>query len=470
MRRLARLHRDEEGVAMVIAMMIVFVVVLLSIVIFDLSIHNTQQAAYDRRRVTSVAAAEGGIDRAWNLVQFTAPEDLPCSESGSLGTTPGPAGYDIEYTWYDAADVPMPCSDPDRRPSQERLPASVLVTSVGETIDSVPRTMQAYMTLAPAYGGFDAAIIAVTNTNFNNNFTVTGGSSNDGDVYITDGDLTITNAPSIYGNVYVPNGSVSMSNNNQIIGNLWANEGIAIASPASVTGDVTSSLGALSGTGGVGGDARAGGAIAESLNIGGTEYPSSPQGPPPSHEFPLLCNDAIPDVCGALPWPGYTRTTASSCAQAQAFLDAVPAGDQLLWIPSGCADLAIGNNDVIDFSGNLAIVTNGKITMANRNDWNGAVGENLYFIANHRTGLDCSTGAYDIGTGNNSNFLNASVMFYSPCTVILNNQNDFTGQVFANAVTINNHFTLNATPVLVPGAGDVTGFDQSIVYLREVVN
>ena len=181
MRRLTRIHREEDGVAMVIAMMVVFVVVLLSIVIFDLSIHNTQQAAYDRKRVTSIAAAESGIDRAWNLVQFTAPEDLPCSESDSLGTAPGPAGYEIAYTWYDAADDPMPCTGPDR-PSQQELPASVLVTSVGETIDSVPRTMQAYMTLAPTYGGFDAAIIAVTNTIFNNNFTVTGGTSNDGDV------------------------------------------------------------------------------------------------------------------------------------------------------------------------------------------------------------------------------------------------------------------------------------------------
>ena len=469
MRMLVRIHRDEDGVAMVIAMMVVFVVVLLSIVIFDLSIHNTQQAAYDRKRVTSVAAAESGIDRAWNLVQFTAPEDLPCAESDSLGTAPGPAGYDIAYTWYDAAGDAMPCSGTGR-PSQEALPASVLVTSVGTTIDSVPRTMQAYMTLAPTYGGFDAAIIAVTNTNFNNNFTVTGGTSNDGDIYITDGDLTVTNTPNIYGNVYVPNGGVSMSNNNQIIGNLWANEAIIIQSPASVTGDVTSSLGALSGTGGIGGDARGGDTIAASLNVGGSEYPNSPQAPPPTHEFPLLCNDAIPDVCGALPWTGYTRTMVTDCTAAQAFLDAVPSGDQLLWIPSGCADLEIGNNDVIDFSGSLAIVTNGKITMANRNDWNGTVGKNLYLIANYRSGLDCSTGAYDVSTGNNSNFLNASVLFYSACTVTLNNQNDFTGQVFANTVTINNHFTLNATPVLVPGAGDVAGFDQSIVYLREVVN
>ncbi len=34
--------------------------------------------------------------------------------------------------------------------------------------------MQAYMTLQPTFGGFDAAIIAVQNTTFNNNFTITG--------------------------------------------------------------------------------------------------------------------------------------------------------------------------------------------------------------------------------------------------------------------------------------------------------
>ena len=55
--------------------------------------------------------------------------------------------------------------------------------------------------------------------------------------------------------------------------------------------------------------------------------------------------------------------------------------------PLGLTDLAIGNNDVINFAGCLAIVTNGRITMANRSDWNGSVGKNLYFIANYRSGL-----------------------------------------------------------------------------------
>ncbi len=52
----------------------------------------------------------------------------------------------------------------------------------------------------------------------------------------------------------------------------------------------------------------------------------------------------------------------------------------------------------------------------------------------------------------------------------MNNQNDFTGQIIGQTVLVDNYFTLNATPVHVPGAGDVDGFDQSIVYIREVVN
>ena len=102
MRRLSRLHREESGIAMVVAMMVVFVVVLLSIVILDLSIHNVDQAAYDRKRVTSVAASEAGIDQAWNLVQYTKPQNLPCAspDTATLGSAPGPAQYSASYVWY----------------------------------------------------------------------------------------------------------------------------------------------------------------------------------------------------------------------------------------------------------------------------------------------------------------------------------------------------------------------------------
>ena len=50
----------------------------------------------------------------------------------------------------------------------------------------------------------------------------------------------------------------------------------------------------------------------------------------------------------------------------------------------------------------------------------------------------------------------------------LNNQNDFIGQVLGNSVAIENHFTMQYQPVLVPGLDSVQGFNQNVVYIREV--
>ena len=460
---------------MVIAMMVVFVVVLLSIVVFDMSIHNTQQAAYDRKRVTSIAAAEAGVDRAWNLVQFTAPASLPCGTSvtGALGAEPAPASFTIDFTWYkDAIGTPFSCSVGDQ-PSQAVPPTAALITAVGKTNSGVPRTMQAYVTLSPNYGGFGSAILAVTNTTFQNNFSILGQNGNDGNIYVTDGDLIIDNPVTVYGNVYVHDGSVQMKNNSQINGELWANGNITLDNPSTVGTNVISSTGAIDTTtdpgGVIGGFAMAGTTVEEPpLVISGSTYEYSPQGAPPTQAFPKLCQVAIASVCPAMPWTGYTVTTATTCAAAQTFLDASLSGDRVLWIPSGCTDLQIANNDVINFSGNLAIITNGKITMANRNTWNGVTGRKLFLISNYRSGLTCSSGAYDITTGNNSNFKNASVLFYSPCTVTLNNQNDFIGQVLGNTVNIENHFTMQYQPVLVPGLDSIEGFSQNVVYIREV--
>jgi len=469
-RRFSRLHREESGIAMVIAMMVVFVVVLLSIVVFDMSIHNTEQAAYDRKRVTSIAAAEAGVDRAWNLVQFTAPQSLPCGTpvTGTLGSEPGPATFTINVTWYKADASAYTCTSSDR-PTQSAPPSAALITAVGKTNTNVPRTMQTYVTLSPNYGGFGSAILALTNTTFSNNFGILGQSGNDGNIYVTNGNLVIDNAVTVYGNLYVHNGTATMSNNSQINGDLWANGNVTINNPATVGTNAISSTGSITGGGAVGGFAMAGTTVGEPpLNVVGSIYEYSPQGAPPTQSLPLLCQVAISGVCSAMPWTGHTVTTVTTCAAAQTFLDASLTGDRVLWIPSGCADLQIANNDTINFSGNLAIVTNGKITMANRNTWNGVAGKKLFFISNYRNGLNCSSGAYNITTGNNSNFKNASTLFYSPCTVSLNNQNDFKGQVLANSVQILNHFTLTYTPVLVPGLDSVTGFNQNVVYIREV--
>jgi hypothetical protein len=107
--------------------------------------------------------------------------------------------------------------------------------------------------------------------------------------------------------------------------------------------------------------------------------------------------------------------------------------------------------------------------MNNRNTWNGAAGKNLWFIVNYRTIFPAScSSAYNITTSNHTDFVNANVLLYSPCTVTVNNLSSFSGQVLGNTVNLTNNFTMSYRPVLVPGVPTLVGFDQSIVYLREV--
>jgi hypothetical protein len=324
------------------------------------------------------------------------------------------------------------------------------------------------MTLTPNYGGFDAAILSITNTTFANNFTVTGLTGNDGDIYVTNGNLVITNSPTFYGNVYVPNGSASIDNNSQIVGNLWALNGVTVGS--TVTGNVISSTSSIGGVGTVGGSATAGTTIAAGLTVGGNRYANTPQGPPPTQSFPKLCQVAISGVCNAMPWSGYTVSTYTDCTAAKNFLTTgTITGDRVVWINAVC-NLSIGNNDDVTFTGNLAVVTQGSITTSNQNTFTGAAGKNLYLIVNYRSMFPAScSSSYNISIGNNSNFVTAPVLFYSPCTVTLNNQNNFAGQALGNTVSVTNHFTMSYRPVLVPGVPALVGFDQGIVYVREVV-
>ena len=69
---LARIRHEERGLAMVMALMVTFVVLLLSLVVLAQATHNIQASGYDRKRLTSVGAAEAGIDYMYNYFQNTA--------------------------------------------------------------------------------------------------------------------------------------------------------------------------------------------------------------------------------------------------------------------------------------------------------------------------------------------------------------------------------------------------------------
>ena len=68
---LKRIWRDEEGLAMVVSMMVAFVVLLLATVIFGQSIHTSGMSAYGRNRLTAVDAAEAGLNYWYNYIDQT---------------------------------------------------------------------------------------------------------------------------------------------------------------------------------------------------------------------------------------------------------------------------------------------------------------------------------------------------------------------------------------------------------------
>ena len=71
LRQLERLRRDEEGMAMIVSLMVAFVVLMLSTIIVAQSIHSLESSGYDRQRLTSVNAAEAGTNEWWQYLQNT---------------------------------------------------------------------------------------------------------------------------------------------------------------------------------------------------------------------------------------------------------------------------------------------------------------------------------------------------------------------------------------------------------------
>src|SRR6266568_4053241 len=146
--------RDERGVALVTALLVSMVVLSLSLVVVQLSIHNSGQSSYDRRRDQAIGAAEAGIDSAFATIQFTGTASLPCgpdSYQGTLSTTPA-SSYSVTISYYDTSPptgsaLSCPLTD-DSAPVAAEL-VSVGTAVVATSPDAVSRRMQTEIRLTP---------------------------------------------------------------------------------------------------------------------------------------------------------------------------------------------------------------------------------------------------------------------------------------------------------------------------------
>ncbi len=466
---LTRLNNDERGVAMVVALMVAFVLLILSTVVVAQSIHSLDSSDLARSRLTAVNAAEAGTNAWYEYLQTTSVDELGCTTiAQSLDSEPTEASFSADVVYYDASGAEMDCPF-----SSTTYPSAALITSTGSVTTEAARTFQSYVVLTPIAGaGFGSAILANSNATFVNSFDVFGEVGNDGDIYVITGNLNMGNSGHVRGSIFVPTGSATLSGSARVEGTLWTNGSITMSNTASIGGDGFSSTGSISGSNSaaIGGDARAAGTIT-GVQVGGTTTPNTASGPPPTITFPQVT--WVPtDWTGQ----GYTINTysgASACTNAKSFLTGAWSGNYVVRItgPTPCT-LTFSNNTTVNVGGNIAIVTDWGITFQNRGDWNGSTTtKRAYFIS--VWGTNCTgTGASSktVATANNTNF-NAFVtpIFYSPCNVSMQNSSNFKGQVIGGGVSIANNFNMTYTEVLVPGIeGAVAGFDQDISYIREV--
>ncbi|MEX2407413.1 MAG: pilus assembly PilX N-terminal domain-containing protein [Actinomycetota bacterium] len=456
---------DDSGFALVFAVLIVFVVMVLSTTVLSMSVHNVEQSAFDRRRVSAVIAAEAGLNHTFAFIAQATPSEISasgCQFAQTLAGEPQDASFTAVVTLYDAAGNTIPCEQ-----AAANVPASLSLYSegtVGGSVGGSTRRMESFVQLQPIYGGFDGAVVSESGLSLVNNLTINGDQSHDADVIVPSGNATISNNTSVAGSVYVPNGSATVSNNGLIRSDLWANSGVTITNNFQILGDVRSSASSISITNNahVGGSATAGTSITGSANVSGGVYPNSPSAPPPSYSYPVIAWDEQ-DWLSA----GYTVTTYTSCPPALAALAGQTlTGNRVIRIAAVCS-LSFGGNTKIRFDGNLAVVTDGSIRSSNNVKWEAVNGSrSLFLIAAHQPNLSCAGGNHDIVDANNVAYPGARVLFYSTCGVTIANNSGFTGQVMGRPVSIANNFTMNYVPMVVPGT-NVVGFDQSIMYLRE---
>jgi hypothetical protein len=362
----------------------------------------------------------------------------------------------------------------------------VKISSVGASSDGTERRMESFIVLQPVFGGLEGALIANSNTTFNNNFTVNGNNGNDGDVMVLSGNFSAPSGlDSIHGSITVANGNASIGTQLHLYGNLWASGSVNVGHPlAQVDGYVRSSTaGVTVSSGTVSGNAYYCTGSAPGAGVAGSKINECTD-PPSTFPFPQV--KYLPSAWTDTGYYIYDvpGTGTTQCTNAQNYVEGSGAGtfQSGAGVPSGYTGVLVyisgtctyssTNNATVTLGKNLAIVSNGGFTLNQRSTWDGSgATRDLFFFSAWPTSGSPSCPTQDITLGNLTGFNTlVQTSIYSPCAVTMNNNNSaFLGQVIGSSVSVGNNFNMTYRPVLIPGA-NLTSFKEDLAYIREVVN
>lgn len=467
--------RDDAGVAMVTGLLAVTVSAFLAATAVSLSLHNNDASGRDRSRTQAIHAAEAGIDTAIATISGSSLATLPCTTTGTTSSSPA-ASWTVEVGYYASNDTTGTALTCAPGVGVAVTPGSVMLRSTGQVnygTAAVTRVLQAQLELAPVLGSFTQAIYSKGSPDIANNITVNGHQGDDADFY-TDGSWVCPNSTELKGSV-LAQGSISMSNSCSVAVDAWANGSITMSNTAKVQHDAISSASSanLTNSAQIGRNMRVGTTCTgcttgSSGRVAGTVTTYSPQGPPPELEYPTIQFDQQAWVDD-----GYTVVPAT-CAAARTWLtsSANRGTKAVLRITDGCT-LAMWNDDVVR-DADLAIVTNGPITLGGgsmRFRSGTSAFHKLFLIV--ESGVTCTTNTSGtpgtIFMTNQVGFSNLHYFVYAPCKVsFANNNSGARGQIYGAPVHVANRMSFTYYPTVVPGAGEVVGFDPKMGFLREI--
>ena len=491
------LRRDEKGMALISAIMVMLVATVLGIGAISVAEHSLNSTVVSRKQVQSIGGAEAGIDLAMNSLQSASP---PCNASGTLSSGPTTSTYSVAITYYSGQSgtgSQLSCSAVQ---AGTATPLSALLASTGNTAATGfgSRVMNALVNMqAVPSPAFNKAIFAQGTLTFNNKSTINGDGKNNADVY-TNTSFTCTNNENFYGNLY-SQGDITGSNTCSTSGDWWAAGKISATGNGVLGGnafaggcnDTTKGCAATASTSGniglssnytVAKNAVAKGTISPTPCgsghvIQGTCSTNANPGNPPYYPFPVVDYNAL-----AWSQAGYTvdDLTLQSCpAFTPATLSAFTSPTVVL---TNC-NVDWGKN-TWTFNTDVAVFATGGFGSTNQVTFQSgsSTPHNFYMIVpSHlfgtQTATTCSSNSGNIKftnqtTINSTN--NPLVSFiYTPCSVTINNNQSEVGQVYGGGnVTITNQFNLNYRSLTVPGAvggsgAAPTSYSIGLIYMRE---
>lgn len=467
--------RDDSGVAMVTAIMAGLVVLVMSTMAFQLANHNLDQSANDRRRVQAIHAAEAGLDHYLEyLVNSAAVASPPCALPEQILSIDPAATFTATATYYWNEDLtgtsagPANCSFATTTP-----PTFAVIRSVG-TVAGRTRTMETKVQLLPNAGSaLSRYAVQVRGTaSWGSHATITNAAGTEfaANLY-ADTSIELKGTSTVYGSV-ISQGSILLSGSADVKGNATARSTLNISnSNASVRKDARSTTASVANSGTVNGSAYYCTGSAPGGTVAGSKVKECRPNEPLVEPF-----QTFTFVASAWQEQGHTVNTFAACSDAQAFLAALPAGDQVVRVNNTC-DLTI---PAVTMRGSLAIITNGTIKGSGQTSitrtgssptWTLDLMSHVTYSPVTTGGPSCPNNA-GITLSAGVTFPTAvDVLFYTACNVTFsgNASANIQGQIIAGGDVTFTSAGANITykPIIVPGTASV-GFRESVRYRSEV--